>query len=106
MGWHDATVWAVAFLATDPRETLDSSGELALDIDYIVQWIEPVPPDEYFTFTVAPATLVFNDVWGAEAVIASGFHQYFRSRPSETGNRQRLTIDERSGLSFARPTSF
>ena len=45
MGWHDATVWAVAFLATDPRETLDSSGELALDIDYIVQWIEPVPPD-------------------------------------------------------------
>jgi hypothetical protein len=63
MGWHDATVWGIAFVHSP---TFGAPGELVLDIDYIVQWIEPVPPDEYFTFAVAPATLVFHEVWKAQ----------------------------------------
>jgi hypothetical protein len=145
MGWHDATVWGIALLHSP---TYGGRGELALDIDYIVRWIEPVPPDEYFTFAVAPATLVFHDVWKAHgdfdafdtvafeldsiergepedekqreqnlrrwtidgslglSVVASGFHQYFRSRPVGPVKSQRLSLEERGGVSFARPTDF
>lgn len=38
-------------------------GNLLLDIDYIFQWIHPVPPDQYFTFWVAPCTLIFKDAF-------------------------------------------
>src|SRR5439155_21640447 len=57
MNWHDATVHGIAF-----REEAGGA-DLLLDIDYIARWIEPVPPSEYFTFLVGPATLVFRDVW-------------------------------------------
>ena len=145
MGWHDATIWGIAFLH---GSTPGAFAELALDIDYIVQWIEPVPPDEYFKFAVAPATLVFHEVWKAHgdfdafdtvafeidsiergependqqreqnvrswtidgslglSVGASGFHQHFRSRPIGPLRSQRLTLEERGGISFARPTYF
>jgi hypothetical protein len=102
-------------------------------------------PDEYFTFLVAPATLVFHDVldlegefegfmqrfeidtikrgeadedryrkWSIEAVgpgalsatfFATGFHQYFRAAPIHSKS-QYLKMDERGGLSFARPQTF
>jgi len=64
MGWHDATVHAIAF-----RES-DDVGELLLDLDYIVRWIDPQPPSEYFRFLVAPATLVFENVWSLEGDLA------------------------------------
>ena len=57
MRWHDATVHAIAFHEDD------QDAELLLDIDYIVRWIDPEPPAEHFTFLVAPATLVFENVW-------------------------------------------
>jgi hypothetical protein len=60
MGWHDSTVHAIAFHEDD------EDAELLLDIDYIVRWIDPQPPSEYFTFLVAPATLVFENVWSLE----------------------------------------
>ena len=145
MGWHDATVWGMAFVHSP---TFGAPGELALDIDYIVQWINPVPPDEYFTFAVAPATLVFHDVWSAHgdfdafdtvafeidsiergepedekqreqdvrpwkidgslglSVVASGFRQHFRSRPIGPLRHKNLSLEERGGVSFARPTGF
>jgi hypothetical protein len=56
MGWHDAAVHAVALVEEDDR------AELLFDIDYIVRWVDPVPPSPYFTFYVAPATLVFANV--------------------------------------------
>jgi hypothetical protein len=58
MGWHDSPIYALAF-QSDPS-TLSS--ELILDIDYIFQWIHPVPPNLYFSFWIAPATLVFKEV--------------------------------------------
>jgi hypothetical protein len=57
MGWHDATVHAMAFHEDE------HNAELLLDLDYIVRWIDPEPPAEHFTFLVAPATLVFENVW-------------------------------------------
>jgi hypothetical protein len=55
MGWHDSRVHALAFL---PKQF-----ELCLDIDYIVRWVNPIPPANHYTFWIAPATLVFENVW-------------------------------------------
>lgn len=51
MGWHDATVYGLR---------LDD--DLALDIDYILQWNEPDPEGFIYTFWIAPATLVFLNI--------------------------------------------
>jgi hypothetical protein len=54
MGWHDATIHGIAFL--------NDTFELAFDIDYIFEWVQPVAPDPGFRFWVAPCTLVFTNV--------------------------------------------
>lgn len=54
MGWHDAHIYAFAFV---PEEF-----EFVLDIDYILEWVHPAPGETYFKFWVAPATLVFENV--------------------------------------------
>jgi hypothetical protein len=51
MGWHDATVHAVAFFS--------DTFEFALDLDYIFQWIDPASGSSGYTFWVAPVTMVF-----------------------------------------------
>ena len=53
MGWHDSFVHALAFRP--------DTFEFLLDIDYILKWIEP-GVDGYYSFWVAPATLVFWNV--------------------------------------------
>ncbi|WP_329333955.1 hypothetical protein OG866_11500 [Streptomyces sp. NBC_00663] len=61
MGWHDVTIHALSVERTDavlPR--------LLFDLDYVVRWVHPTPPETYFSFWVAPATLVFEDVWDLE----------------------------------------
>jgi len=55
MGWHDATVRAVAFLL--------ESYEFSLDIDHIFKWIPPERNDDGYRFVVAPSTLVFHNVY-------------------------------------------
>jgi len=62
VGWHDARIYALAFL----EETF----EFALDIDYIFEWVKPVPPAERFTFWVSPCTLVFKNVSELEIDLA------------------------------------
>jgi hypothetical protein len=32
-----------------------------LDIDYIFKWVHPTPPEQYFSFWVAPCTLIFKN---------------------------------------------
>jgi len=54
MGWHDARIYALAF----PDDTF----EFLLDIDYILQWIDPGPSETYYKFWLVPATLVFHNV--------------------------------------------
>ena len=56
MGWHDVRVHAIA--------AITERFEILFDIDYILQWVAPVPPSAHYTFWVAPATLVFENVSG------------------------------------------
>jgi len=59
LSWHDCHVWGFELRPPDPDNN-DWRSELALDIDYIVEWI--CRTDGGATFRVAPATLVFRDV--------------------------------------------
>lgn len=54
MGWHDATLYATAFL---PEQN-----EFLLDIDYIFEWVEPKQNETFFKFWISPATLVFENI--------------------------------------------
>ncbi|MCV6974781.1 hypothetical protein H7J11_09835 [Mycobacterium bourgelatii] len=134
MNWHDCAVHAVAF-----EPALPYPGRLLLDIDYIVEWIVPTPPETAFSFRVCPATLVFDQAWDVAGDIdlrgfsfepsldalersapdaagafewtlagheftltlhATGFTQYLR-HPPILSPAQRLSSDQRGGLSFA-----
>jgi hypothetical protein len=64
MGWHDSCVHAVA--VED-----DGWSRLLLDLDYIVNWEKPAPSETAWRFMVAPATLVFENVWDLEGDIAA-----------------------------------
>lgn len=59
LSWHDCAVWGIEVRAGEPDEG-DWTSDLALDLDYIVEWVggagAPV------RFRVAPATLVFHGV--------------------------------------------
>jgi hypothetical protein len=67
MGWHDARVHAIAFHEDE------HNAELLLDLDYIVRWTDPEPPAEYFSFRVAPATLVFGNVWDLDGELGAAW---------------------------------
>jgi len=62
MGWHDATIHAFAI---DQDQF-----ELMFDLDYIVEWVRPEDEGGYFSFWVAPATLVFEGVQDVSIEIA------------------------------------
>jgi hypothetical protein len=64
MDWHDSCVHAVA--VED-----DGWSRLLLDLDYIVKAVHPEPPERALSFWVAPATLVFENVWDLEGEIAA-----------------------------------
>lgn len=63
LGWHDARVYA---LACQPEPY-----ELALDIDYLFQWVQPTADEIYFSFWVAPCTLIFEDVAALDLALSS-----------------------------------
>jgi hypothetical protein len=54
LSWHDNSVHALRVV-----EGKDGAGEIMLDIDHIVEWIEL---DKRYEFLVAPAELRFRDV--------------------------------------------
>jgi hypothetical protein len=58
LGWHDATIHAIAF---GPNDFV-----LSLDVDYIFKWMEPAAGEEFFQFWVAPCTMVFQNVYDIE----------------------------------------
>lgn len=63
MDWHDSRIHALAFL---PDEF-----EIVFDVDYILQWIHPESDEVRFQFWIAPATLVFENVYDLEFEIKS-----------------------------------
>ena len=50
---HDCAVHG--FAANAERYTV------LLDIDYVSEWLDPIPPSKYFRFKIAPATLAFQN---------------------------------------------
>jgi hypothetical protein len=59
LSWHDCHIWAVRFDAGDP-DVGDWTSDLVLDLDFIVEWLQPSP--DRFAFRVAPAVLTFHGV--------------------------------------------
>lgn len=58
MGWHDANIYGFIFYPVDDERT-----DLIFDIDYIFKWVNPIPPEQYFSFWVSPCTLKFEDIF-------------------------------------------
>lgn len=90
MGWHDCWVHAIAFYPPETSHDEYKPGELALDIDYILQWIHPEKGEKSFKFMVSPATLVFEDVFDIEIdsddggleilEVSRDYHQEYQKR--------------------------
>ncbi len=59
LSWHDCHIWGLELRVGDPDED-DWTSDLALDIDFIVEWICGVGGGGQFR--VAPATLAFHGV--------------------------------------------
>lgn len=59
LSWHDCHIWGLELRAGDPDEG-DWTSDLALDIDFIVEWLCGV--EGTAQFRVAPASLVFHGV--------------------------------------------
>jgi len=77
--WHDNAIHGFKI-----REGDDGcSGELDLDIDYILEWLPP--EDNRFKFRISPATLTFHDV--TDLVISVDY-------ASSTASLQPMTIQE------------
>jgi hypothetical protein len=61
MGWHDVCLHGMSTVQEPPHEFPERL-ELLLDIDYKFEWVHQ-GEDKPFKFWMAPATLVFRDVF-------------------------------------------
>ncbi len=86
MGWHDCNIYKI-------RLTED----LALDIDYILQWNNPDLEGLPFTFWVAPATLIFTSVQNLTFDFDIGFEDAFEIEDIEKEGENRWAIITRQG---------
>jgi hypothetical protein len=57
MSWHDCSFYGFKL-----EEREHGTGELELDIDFIVEWL--CDKDRQWEFRVAPATLTFHNIFG------------------------------------------
>ena len=96
LSWHDCHIWAIELRPGNPDEG-DWTSDLALDIDFIVEWICGV--DGGAQFRVAPASLVFHGVtdpkididWGTSALQVA-------LHPASIGSVERERITRASTL--------
>lgn len=56
--WHDNAIHGFRIVEGDDG----CSGDLILDIDFILEWLAPQGDDEPFSFRIAPANLTFHEV--------------------------------------------
>ena len=56
--WHDNAIHGFHIVEGDDG----CSGDLVLDIDFILEWLQPEGDDNAFGFKVAPANLTFHEV--------------------------------------------
>jgi len=64
LGWHDIHVHG--FRVTEGEH---GTGQLILDLDYILEWIHPETEGGSFRFRIAPASLIFRDVFGLRVTL-------------------------------------
>jgi hypothetical protein len=90
MGWHDAALHAVAAEPAPPY-----AGRLMLDLDYIIEWVKPTPPQTAYAFWLCPATLVFDkaadlvhDLRLVGHAFEASIDRVERSEPDEHGVRE------------------
>jgi hypothetical protein len=69
LSWHDCNLWRLDFVVGDP-DVGDGTTDLALGIDFIVEWLRAT--DRSTRFRIAPATLVFHGVTDPRIAIAWG----------------------------------
>jgi probable F420-dependent oxidoreductase len=68
LSWHDNEIYGIEFRVGDAEKD-DWTSDLALDIDYIVDWIRK---GDAMQFSIAPATLVFHGVTDLRLEIDGG----------------------------------
>lgn len=69
LSFHDCHIWGVEFRVGDP-DTGDWTSDLAVDVDFIVEWM--CGTDRRAQFRVAPATLLFHGVTDPKIAIDWG----------------------------------
>lgn len=79
--WHDNAIHGLRIVEGEDG----CSGELVLDIDFIVEWLPPQGENNAFRFRVAPALLTFHEV--TDLVISIDY-------ASSTAALQPMTIHE------------
>ena len=91
LSWHDCHIWGIDLHAGSADEG-DWTSDLALDIDFIVEWV--CAPDAAMRFRVAPASLVFHGVTDLSITLASQptGHQV-SLHPISIGHIERQPID-------------
>jgi hypothetical protein len=98
LSFHDCHVWGVDLRPGDP-DTGDWTSDLALDLDYIVEWLCGV--DGGAQFRVAPATLLFHGVtdpriaidWG-DSGLQIALHPVSEQAKTALFDRERITSGE------------
>ena len=97
LSFHDCHIWAIELRPGDPDEG-DWSSDLALDIDFIVEWICGIGTGGQFR--VAPATLLFHGVTDPRISIDWGSNGFqIALHPASIGNVEREPIrDQRVDL--------
>lgn len=91
LDWHDCHIWGFELRVGNPDED-DWTHDLALDIDFIVEWLCGL--DGFAQFKVAPATLVFHGVTDPRIAIDwgdSGFQVAPYGVSIDRIQRERLT---------------
>ena len=74
MGWHDCRIHGTAAAVLDEDEPWRN--ELYFDLDYVFRWVDPQPPDPFYTFWVAPCTLIFKNYFDLKI---DAFFEYVNS---------------------------
>jgi hypothetical protein len=85
LSWHDCHIWGLEFVVGDAEQE-DWTSDLALDIDFIVEWLCTI--DNGAQFRVAPARLVFHGVTDPRIDIDWG----------DSGNRTAIHVVSIAGI--------
>lgn len=89
MGWHDNHIYKIRL-----------TGDLEMDIDYILKWNEPDFDGLPFTFWVAPATLVFKNIQNLNFVFDTEFEDSFEIEDIERGKNEWTVITRHGDIQF------